>query len=77
MTASRPSASVVFAFLALFVTVKPSSAQIPTTFQNLQHFPRDISREDLVQRMREFSFALGVQCRCPVIPGATESRSTA
>ena len=63
MTASRPSASVVFAFLALFVTVKPSAAQIPTTFQNLQHFPRDISREDLVQRMREFSFALGVRCQ--------------
>ena len=63
MTASRPSASVVFAFLALFVTAKPSAAQIPTTFQNLQHFPRDISREDLVQRMREFSFALGVRCQ--------------
>lgn len=63
MTASRPAASVVFAFLALFVTSKPAAAQIPTTFQNLQHFPRDITREDLVQRMREFSFALGVRCQ--------------
>jgi tetratricopeptide (TPR) repeat protein len=39
------------------------AGQIPATFQNLQHFPRDIPRDDLVQRMREFSFALGVRCQ--------------
>ena len=31
--------------------------------ENLQHFPKTITREDLVQRMREFSFALGVRCQ--------------
>ena len=33
------------------------------TGENLQHFPKDIPREQLVQRMREFSFALGVRCQ--------------
>lgn len=40
-----------------------ASAQIPAMFTNLQHFPKDISREALVQQMREFSFALGVRCQ--------------
>lgn len=31
--------------------------------KNLQHFPKDIDREQLIQRMREFSFALGVRCQ--------------
>ena len=30
--------------------------------RNLQYFPKDIPRQQLVQRMREFSFALGVRC---------------
>jgi hypothetical protein len=30
---------------------------------NLQYFPADISRDALVQRMREFSFALNVRCQ--------------
>ena len=49
--------------------------------QNLQHFPKDIPREQLIQRMREFSFALGVRCEyChdapegkPPAPGAFPS----
>ena len=31
--------------------------------ENLQHFSKTISREQLTQRMREFSFALGVRCQ--------------
>ena len=31
--------------------------------ENLQYFPRDITRPQLVQRMREFSFALDVRCQ--------------
>jgi hypothetical protein len=31
--------------------------------KNLQHFPKGITRDQLVQRMREFSFALGVRCQ--------------
>jgi len=41
----------------------PAAAQIPDTFENLQVLPKDISRDALVQRMREFSFALGVRCQ--------------
>jgi tetratricopeptide (TPR) repeat protein len=35
----------------------------PPPFENLQYFPKDISRERLTQRMREFSFALNVRCQ--------------
>jgi tetratricopeptide (TPR) repeat protein len=31
--------------------------------QNLQYFPKDIPRPQLIQRMREFSFALDVRCQ--------------
>ena len=31
--------------------------------ENLQFFPKDISRPELTQRMREFSFALSVRCQ--------------
>jgi tetratricopeptide (TPR) repeat protein len=40
-----------------------SSAQPPDKFENLQFFPKDIPRDALIQRMREFSFALGVRCQ--------------
>lgn len=53
--------SVVLA-LAL-VTAWPTTAQSPWKGDNLQHFPKDITRDALVQRMREFSFALGVRCQ--------------
>ena len=54
----------IVVFLATWATVSGApSAQIPTTFQNLQHFPREISREELIQEMRQFSFALGVRCQ--------------
>lgn len=39
-----------------------AGAQSQPQPQNLQHFPKDITREQLIQRMREFSFALGVRC---------------
>src|SRR5262245_7577559 len=37
--------------------------QTPWKSENLQYFPKDISRQALTQRMREFSFALGVRCQ--------------
>ena len=40
-----------------------AQAQIPDSFTNLQFFPEDISRDDLVGNMRRFSFALGVRCQ--------------
>jgi tetratricopeptide (TPR) repeat protein len=36
---------------------------VPWAGENLQFFPKDISRAELTQRMREFSFALGVRCQ--------------
>jgi hypothetical protein len=35
----------------------------PWRGENLQFFPKDISRPQLLQRMREFSFALDVRCQ--------------
>jgi hypothetical protein len=41
----------------------PAHAQLPQTFRNLQHYPKDIPPRELTQRMREFSLALGVRCQ--------------
>ena len=38
-------------------------AQLPTKFENLQYFPKDIARDTLVNIMRGFSFALNVRCQ--------------
>jgi tetratricopeptide (TPR) repeat protein len=38
-------------------------AQAPPKPENLQVLPKDISRDALIQRMREFSFALSVRCQ--------------
>jgi hypothetical protein len=51
--------AVAVLVLAAGVVVK---AQLPEKFTNLQYFPKDIQREDLVQTMRGFSFSLGVRC---------------
>ena len=40
----------------------PAQAQVPDKFTNLQVLPKTISRDDLVQQMRIFSFSLGVRC---------------
>jgi len=40
-----------------------AQAETPWKGKNLKYFPRDISRDRLTQRMREFSFALGVRCQ--------------
>ena len=48
---------------AVLIVGAPTGAQLPEKLENLQYFPKDISRERLVQRMREFSFALGVRCQ--------------
>ena len=37
--------------------------QPPWKSENLQYFPKDITRPQLIQRMREFSFSLGVRCQ--------------
>ena len=56
---------IVFAAAALLAasTVDAQPPQPPWRGENLQFFPKDISRERLTQRMREFSFSLGVRCQ--------------
>lgn len=51
--------------LVVLIAAAPSRAQPPQPWkgENLQYFPKDISRERLTQRMREFSLALGVRCQ--------------
>jgi tetratricopeptide (TPR) repeat protein len=61
----RRSAVVIIFALAI---ASVSSAQTPTETapwkaKNLEFFPKDISRPELTQRMREFSLALGVRCQ--------------
>ena len=51
--------------LVVLIAAAPSRAQSPQPWkgENLQYFPKDMSRERLTQRMREFSLALGVRCQ--------------
>lgn len=57
----RPHIALVALLLAC---IQPASghAQIPTAFTNLQALPTDIESDSLVQLMRSFSFATGLQC---------------
>jgi hypothetical protein len=56
-------AAALTAVAAIAATQTAAPAQPPWKGKNLQHFPQNISREALIQRMREFSFALGVRCQ--------------
>ena len=53
--------------MSAVLTSSVLSAQTPQAppwkGENLQYFPKDITRQQLTQRMREFSFALGVRCQ--------------
>lgn len=49
--------------LALTASSAPSLAQIPDEFTNLQVYPEDITRDDLIAEMRDFTFALGIRCQ--------------
>ena len=55
------AALTTVAAIAAAQTAAP--AQPPWKGKNLQYFPQDITRQALVQRMREFSVALGVRCQ--------------
>jgi tetratricopeptide (TPR) repeat protein len=54
----RVSATVALALIC----VASASAQIPDQFTNLQVFPKEISKGDLVRTMKSFTRALGVRC---------------
>ena len=59
----RRTFAVIAAVVAAVVSAHDVHAQIPEKFQNLQVFPKEITRDSLVQIMRGFSFALGVRCQ--------------
>ena len=53
----------------LCLVVVPAAAQIPDEFTNLEIFPKDIGKRELVSAMRSFASALGVRCNhCHVGP---------
>lgn len=54
---------VLYVVVMIACVATGPSAQAPWRGENLQFFPKDISRPELVQRMREFSFALDVRCQ--------------
>lgn len=47
----------------LLLPGRAASGQIPDEFTNLQVYPEDISRDELIGAMRNFTFALGVRCQ--------------
>jgi hypothetical protein len=51
-----------FAICAVVLLSASAIAQMPDKFTNLQVLPKDISKNDLMQIMRGFSFSLGVRC---------------
>jgi hypothetical protein len=53
----------VMAVLSLGATLVQQAPQTEWKGENLQYFPKEISRARLVQHMREFSFALNVRCQ--------------
>jgi len=57
---------LVLVLVAIFSLVDPAVGQTPQAAwkgENLQFFPKDITRERLTQRMREFSLSLNVRCQ--------------
>lgn len=48
--------------LALSLAAAVAQAQVPSEFTNLQYFPKNISRDELIGTMRGFSFSLNVRC---------------
>ena len=56
----RSSSSMAFLLVLGMAALAP--AQIPEKFENLQFFPKDMEQRALIDRMRDFSGALGVRC---------------
>lgn len=56
------SGVLMFAIAASLAAPAFVVAQIPETFENLQVLPEDIPRSELIETMRNFSFALNVRC---------------
>ncbi len=53
----------VIPLLLVFLSGVPAVAQVPDKFTNLQYFPKDIPKQQLIGTMRGFSFSLNVRCQ--------------
>jgi hypothetical protein len=60
----KPFAVAASTVIVLLLAPGVPSAQegIPDTFTNLQMFPKDIPKQDLVEAMKKISRSLGVRC---------------
>jgi tetratricopeptide (TPR) repeat protein len=61
MRTSMNRAGVMFLSLWLAGSAGAADAQ-PEALKNLKYFPKEITRAELIPKMRQFSFALGVPC---------------
>lgn len=60
----RPAYGVTLVLAAFALALPaPARAQVPDTFVNLKVLPKNITKAELVEAMRGFSFALGVRCQ--------------
>ena len=59
----RPLRTILSVAGVVALLAAPAAAQIPDHFENLQVFPKDVSRRELIGAMRGFAFALGVRCQ--------------
>ena len=48
--------------LCCLLSAGAAYAQVPDKFTNLKHFPKDISKDELMTQMRGFALGLGVRC---------------
>lgn len=59
--------------LALSLSAAVAHAQVPSEYTNLQYFPKNISRDELIGTMRVFSFSLNARCEfCHAGKGGNE-----
>ena len=76
MKTSNNVPAALFVLIMVGLLAIPAQAEIPDTFTNLEVFPKDIGKRQLMGAMRDFSTSLGVRCTfCHVqkIPGDFDS----
>ena len=58
-----PGLALAWVAVGLAASGVGAAAQIPERFTNLQHFPEDIPRQELIDAMRTISLDLGARCQ--------------